>query len=323
MERETCEALVRDTPELAHEVELWQALGSLGDARHHAEQSDEELLTAVLGTLRAHEASGDEGEEDGMLVQQDLDERPRETRATSKFWVSGVLLSAASLAFILQAWGPSRSAWHGEDTVSAVSSAPMLLTEQSSTGQVLVRQPPVPMAEPVSETLVRERPERASITQERPQKKRAQSKQAPNRPVSSALRGADQVLAEAQEFVVQGRSNDAIAAYEQLIRTHPHSDEAHAALISLGRMELGLGHALQGLRHFRRYLASGGSMALAEEASYGEIRALQRLGEQEQEHAAIRAFQEKYSRSMHLPGMKRRALALSRTESEPETETER
>ena len=67
------------------------------------------------------------------------------------------------------------------------------------------------------------------------------------------------------------------------------SGEAHAALVPYGELQLSrLGDASGALVSFDRYLAAGG--ALAEEASFGRVRALRALGRKAEEREAIESY---------------------------------
>jgi TolA-binding protein len=79
----------------------------------------------------------------------------------------------------------------------------------------------------------------------------------------------------------------ACAAYEELIRTYPHSSAVGTSHIALGQLKLEpLDRPAEALTHFEAYLARHPGGLLAEEASLGRIRALVRQGRHE---AVIRA----------------------------------
>lgn len=100
------------------------------------------------------------------------------------------------------------------------------------------------------------------------------------RPESAARRSpsksASEMLAEARSLANARELSRAVAAYEELRRAHPGSAEAHAASVSTGELQLRRGRAREALRAFDRYLERGG--ALAEEARWGRVRALDALG---------------------------------------------
>jgi tetratricopeptide (TPR) repeat protein len=87
---------------------------------------------------------------------------------------------------------------------------------------------------------------------------------------------ASKMLADARALANAGDLSRAAAAYDALRRAHPDSPDAHAANVSLGQLQLRRGRAKEALAAFERYLKRGG--ALAEEARWGRVQALQRLG---------------------------------------------
>jgi tetratricopeptide (TPR) repeat protein len=104
------------------------------------------------------------------------------------------------------------------------------------------------------------------------------------------------LLAEARTLRQSGRFNEAAATYARLLREHPTSSEARAATVSLGELQLSqLGDAKSALRSFDAYLRKPG--ALSQEAGYGRIRALQRLGRIDDAKRAIEAYLTAYPNS--------------------------
>jgi hypothetical protein len=108
---------------------------------------------------------------------------------------------------------------------------------------------------------------------------------------------AADMLAQAQSLRGAGQHRRAAAAYERLLAEYPASAEAHAAAVTLGKLQLGLGKARKALDAYDRYLKKGG--ALAEEAAYGRIRALDQLGRTAQRDTAIDRFAADYPRSVY------------------------
>jgi hypothetical protein len=116
-------------------------------------------------------------------------------------------------------------------------------------------------------------------------------------PAAALPDGPAALLARAQELRGAGHRKQAAAAYHALLDAHPDSAEAHAAAVTLGNLELELQHPAAALRAFDRYLDRGG--ALAEEAAYGKIRALHRLGKTAELAAAIERFRREHPRSIY------------------------
>lgn len=99
---------------------------------------------------------------------------------------------------------------------------------------------------------------------------------------------ASQMLAEARALANAGALARAVAAYDALRRAHPDSADANAANVSIGELQLRRGRAREALRAFERYLERGG--ALAEEARWGRVRALDALGRTDARNRAIDQF---------------------------------
>jgi tetratricopeptide (TPR) repeat protein len=118
---------------------------------------------------------------------------------------------------------------------------------------------------------------------------------------------ADELLSRAREQRAAGRYGEAAGTYRRLLSLYPRSDQARAALVSLGELELSqLGNADSALASFDAYLRGGG--ALAQEARYGRIRALRKLGRLGDERSAIEAFLRDYPRSVQATALRARLL---------------
>ncbi|MCH9685888.1 MAG: tetratricopeptide repeat protein [Deltaproteobacteria bacterium] len=119
------------------------------------------------------------------------------------------------------------------------------------------------------------------------------------RPGSSRAASAGDLLSAARRHVAAGRSAKALSAYGELRRLHPRSPEAHAANISAGELQLRRGQARAALRSFARYLRGGGG-PLAEEAHWGRIRALHRIGKTADRDSAIEALRDAHPSSVYI-----------------------
>jgi tetratricopeptide (TPR) repeat protein len=116
---------------------------------------------------------------------------------------------------------------------------------------------------------------------------------------------ADELLSRARGHRAGGRYADAASTYRKLLASYPRSDQARAALVSLGELELTqLGNADAALASFDAYLRAGG--ALSQEARYGRIRALRKLARRSEEKAAIEAFLLDYPRSVQAAALRAR-----------------
>lgn len=104
---------------------------------------------------------------------------------------------------------------------------------------------------------------------------------------------AEQLLSRAAKLRAAKRFAEAGVVYQTLVREHQRSSAGRAALISLAELQLSrLGQPESALRSFDAYLAQGGP--LAQEARYGRIRALRRLGRNEQARDATKLFLRDY-----------------------------
>ncbi len=128
-------------------------------------------------------------------------------------------------------------------------------------------------------------------------------------PLSPTAKTAADLLEEARQARGGGHYGAAAAVYRKLVQLHPESPEARAALVSLGQLELGqLGQPEAALRSFRAYLSGSGQ--LRQEAEYGVIQALQRLGRKQEERQAIQAFLARYPKSTQAGPLSQRLKQL-------------
>lgn len=132
----------------------------------------------------------------------------------------------------------------------------------------------------------------------------AAAARASNKVSAPASATAAELLERARELRAGGRYRDAVGVYQRLLREHADSAEARVALVSLGELQLSqLGDASAALRSFDAYLAGGG--ALRQEASYGRIRALRRLGKVSEARAAAAAFIGSYPKSVQAATLRK------------------
>lgn len=110
---------------------------------------------------------------------------------------------------------------------------------------------------------------------------------------------AGELLAKARKLVAAGSGSKALAVYEKLRRAHPSSSEAHVANVSIGEIQLQRGKASAALAAFDRYLSGGGG-SLREEALWGRVRALHRLGRVEARDEAAERLKKTFPKSVYL-----------------------
>lgn len=120
---------------------------------------------------------------------------------------------------------------------------------------------------------------------------------------------AAEMIAEARRLRTAGQWSKAARAYVRLRKAHPKSAEAHAALVSLGDLQLDkLGKARAAAKSYERYLAKGGALAL--EARNGRVRAYRALGDSEHEAEAIRSLLAAHPSTGRAPALRRRLADL-------------
>jgi ferric-dicitrate binding protein FerR (iron transport regulator) len=127
-------------------------------------------------------------------------------------------------------------------------------------------------------------------------------------PVAQPASAAD-LLEEARRLRAGAQYESSAEAYRRLVQRYPESAEARAATVSLGQLELSqLGHPDAALHWFDRYLVSGGQ--LRQEAAYGKIQALQRLGKSAQERREITRFLQDFPKSAQASALRARLDTL-------------
>jgi len=123
---------------------------------------------------------------------------------------------------------------------------------------------------------------------------------------------AAEMIAQARSLRVAGQWNKAARAYTRLRKAHPRSAEAHAALVSLGDLQLDkLGKARAAAKSYGRYLAKGGALAL--EARTGRVRAYRAIGDATREAEAIRSLLAAHPSTGQAPALRRRLSDLGDT----------
>lgn len=104
-----------------------------------------------------------------------------------------------------------------------------------------------------------------------------------------------------------------IKVYLQLIRIHPTSSEAATSLVLIGQVQLRhLGQPASALRYFDAYLARHRTGGLAQEAAWGRIESLRRLGRRQAEIQACRALLQRHPGSVYAARVRAWLKALER-----------
>ena len=136
----------------------------------------------------------------------------------------------------------------------------------------------------------------------------------PARPVRTAT--AQELLVVAQDRRASRDFAGAASAYKELLRTHPASDEARAALVSLGQIEVDrLDDPAGALRHFDVYLGSGGKAPLRVEALLGRARSLRALGRVDEERETLERFLAGHPDAIHASVAERRLDEIRRADA--------
>lgn len=128
--------------------------------------------------------------------------------------------------------------------------------------------------------------------------------------LATAAPAAD-LFREANNARREGRTNDAIGAYKNLIATWPAAAETRAARVSLGVLLDKAGAPQAALEQFDAYLAGSPRDSLAEEARLGRAVVLQRLGRTSEERRAWQSLIDQHPDSLHVARAKERLQALS------------
>lgn len=130
---------------------------------------------------------------------------------------------------------------------------------------------------------------------ERLQRGDAEPEATPSVVESKRTTSASTLLGRARSQRRDGAPRGAMKTYAELIRQHPSSPAAQTARMSLAQLHLDQHAPKDALRLFRAYGKRGGP--LAEDAAYGEIRALRALGRTADADRAIDAFVRRYPKS--------------------------
>jgi len=115
------------------------------------------------------------------------------------------------------------------------------------------------------------------------------------------------LLAKAQTMRATRKWAEAVEAYHELIWRFPGSAEARSSLVSLGTIQLEQMKApSRALGYFDEYLSEAGSGSLAQEAAFGRIMALKKLGKTRRERESIHNFIRNFPSAIQIPRLKER-----------------
>ena len=120
-------------------------------------------------------------------------------------------------------------------------------------------------------------------------------------------------MEKARNHLNQNDFQGALATYLAIVKRFPGAAEAQTCLVQIGNLTLAhLGDAAAGLEHFERYLRRNPDGLLAEEAAWGKVSALSKLGRVVEERVALEEFLRQYPRSPHAARVEKRLQAISR-----------
>lgn len=140
----------------------------------------------------------------------------------------------------------------------------------------------------------------------------------PAAPAEKSTPPLNALLERAQAQRAAREHTRARATYRLAIRSYPKEKAAKRALVALGDLELNrLDDSKAALRSYERYIAHGADPVLIQEARYGRIRALRRLGRDGKEREAIEDFSSKHPRSPYQKALKRRLQELDTPLADP------
>jgi tetratricopeptide (TPR) repeat protein len=288
---------------------LFGALSELGDEPLPGEASDADIVAGALAGLQAPAFLVDEAAASTAAPIADPEGPSRGIVVA----IVAAMGFAAAAALVLLIGAPRYQEWR-EHTRDPGSLAPAVHEGDATVREANERTPPEkPRARPAAtlddattEEDTTGGPEEIDATGGIPVD---HSETVPRRHVAPLPKSADALLSHAQELLRDGKTTAAMRAYKQLVDRFGRSREAKAALVSMGRIELQRGRAKQALSHFDAYLAASAG-PLVEEARYGRIRALRKLGRTTQERQSIEAFLADHARSIYAPRLRKRAEEL-------------
>ena len=122
---------------------------------------------------------------------------------------------------------------------------------------------------------------------------------------------AGQLLRHAAQRRAAGNWRGVVKVYRQLIRLHPSSPEAATSLVLIGQALLRhLGQARAALGYFNAYLGRHSGGALAQEAAWGRLSCLRRLGRKQDEIRACRDLLRRHPQSVYAKRVQTRLTTL-------------
>ncbi len=210
--------------------------------------------------------------------------------------VTGAVVVAAVAAALL---------WPSQDEPRSAPSAPAVLEQepvappQTAPPRPESPQPTKPEVEPPPPDTSSEAP---------PQHSDAVAE--PARPPAKRA-SLNELLERAQASRAAGEHSEAAQIYRRAVRSYPKVPAARRALVTLAELELTqLGRPGAALKTFDRYLEQGKDPVLVQEAGYGRLRALRKLGREDAEAKAISSFLAAHPKSPYRKALEERQKKL-------------
>lgn len=236
--------------------------------------------------------------DDDALVEAALAAVPVAASAspTARFALVTAAMAAAAVALLWAAW-PEQTVLRGVDRSWTTEAQDVLEGVSRRLAEAETSRPksqPVDNAEPPSPIEPEPEAEPEAAPEVEPEVEPAvQARRGPPRPRADAAT----LVATARAARGEGRLGDAEQSYGELLRRFPKSPEARVGRVALAQIKLGRGKAKAALRLFSAAAKGGGP--LAEEAAWGRIQALHRLGRKDALQKAVDGFVRDYPTSVY------------------------
>lgn len=119
------------------------------------------------------------------------------------------------------------------------------------------------------------------------------------------------LLARAARLRREARWSKAATAYRRLIETYAHRSESQVAMVALGEIFLErMNDPASAARWYARYQKESPNGPLVQEAMFGEIQSLQKIGERVREQRLLKTFLGRFPNAVQAKAAKRRMETL-------------
>lgn len=293
------------------DIAVLDALSELGEAPRPGERSDDDILAGALEVATEAEPT------DALPVEAPDAANARPRRGLVLAFVAGVGLAAAAaiiLLFVRPQFGASSTedppGSMAPDQAGGTGAEGTAVPRHGRTGAHRALGNAVGSSTGALPSSTGPAPSSSTGSGGEPAETSTSGESESPTPRAARPKTAEGLLSRAQTQLRDGSARQALRTYKRLIDRFPRSGEATAARVSMGRLELRLGRPKAALAHFDAYLAASAG-GLVEEARYGRIRALRKLGRSAQELGSIEAFLAEYAGSVYTARLRKRAQELS------------